>query len=118
MASVIRYNRAVAYDNLGEREKAHADYEMALRDESGTMRVIATEHEEVASLIYLDALGLEKLAQDLYLVHNGFVTGKKVPLSAVAVRFGLSEKEVKDILSGIEAVLSAVSDNRMRERKR
>jgi tetratricopeptide (TPR) repeat protein len=48
------YNRAVAYENLGEPEKAKADYARALRDDASIIRVLATEHEEITRLIEQD----------------------------------------------------------------
>jgi len=48
------YNRAIAYENLGEQEKAEDDYKRALRDDATIMRVLATEHEEITRMIELD----------------------------------------------------------------
>jgi len=50
------YNRAIAYENLGEAEKAAADYTKALSSEAAIIRILAREHEEVSSLINLDNL--------------------------------------------------------------
>jgi tetratricopeptide (TPR) repeat protein len=47
------YNRAVAYENLGEWEKANADYKRALGNESAIIRVLAREYDEITSLIDL-----------------------------------------------------------------
>ncbi len=41
------YNRAVAYENLGELEKANTDYAKALRDESAVIRILAREYDEL-----------------------------------------------------------------------
>lgn len=48
------YNRAVAYESLGEQEKAKANYKRALRDDAAIIRVLATEHEEIIGLIELN----------------------------------------------------------------
>lgn len=45
------YNRAIAYENLGEAEKATADYNQALSSEAAVIRVLAKEHDAVTSLI-------------------------------------------------------------------
>lgn len=97
------YNRAIAYENLGESEKAKADYAHALSDDAAIIRILATEHDEVISLLDLDARGIGSSAQEMYLLHRGFATGRKVPLPRVAKRFGLSEAETRAILSSMEA---------------
>lgn len=93
------YNRAIAYENLGEHNKADADYARALSDEASQIRVLAVEHDEVASLINLDTDGVDERTQEMYLLHRGFATGKEVPLAGIARRFGLSEAEAAAILS-------------------
>lgn len=100
------YNRAVAYDNSGRPEKAAADYRQALSDESAVTRVLAREHNEVISLINLDAEGIDEPAQEMYLLHRGFATGKEVRLEFLARRFGLPKKETEAILSATEARLA------------
>ena len=71
------YNRAIAYENLGEPEKASADYARSLRDEASLIRILATEHEETTALIALDSKSIDGLAQEIYLLARGFVTGRK-----------------------------------------
>jgi len=100
------YNRAIVYENLGEHEKARADYAQALRDDASIMRILATEHDEITSLLDLDAKGLDNLAQAIYLLYRGFATGKEVPLEGIARKVGLFEAEVGDILSSVEAKLT------------
>lgn len=104
------YNRAIAYENLGEYKKADADYAQALRDGAAMIRLLATEHDEVTALLDLDAKELDNLAQDVYLLYRGFVTGKEVQLSTVARKFGLSEAKARAILSLVEAKLAVGSD--------
>lgn len=104
------YNRAVAYENLGEHEKATADYAQALRDDAAIIRVLAMEHDEVTSLLDLDAKGIDSLAQEMYLLYKGFTTGKEATPAAVARRFGLSEAESRAILSSVEAKLATGSE--------
>lgn len=105
------YNRAVAYKNLGEDKKADADYAPALCDDAAITRILAREHDEVISLLELDAVGIGNLAQEMYLLHKGFATGKEVPLAGVARRFGLPETETRATLSFVEAKLATGSDN-------
>jgi len=99
------YNRAIAYENVGEHEKANADYAQALGSDAALIRILATEHDEVISLLNLDARGIGSPAQDIYLLYNGFATGREFPLAGVAKKFGLSEAEVRDILSSVKAKL-------------
>jgi len=100
------YNRAIAYENLGEYEKANADYAQAFHDDAAIIRILATEHDEVVSLLDLDARGIGNQAQAIYLLYKGFTTGKGVPLAAVARKFGLSEAGARNILSSVEARLN------------
>ena len=104
------YNRAIAYENLGEHGKAEADYSQALRDDASIIRILAIEHDEVTSLVDLDARGIDNLAQEMYLLYQGFTTGRKVTPAAVARRFGLSEKETRAVLSSVEVKLATVSE--------
>jgi len=99
------YNRAVACENLGEHDKANADYAQALRDDAAIIRILAREHDEVVSLLELDARGIGSPAQEMYLLYKGFVTGKEVRLPVIAKKFKLSETETKAILSSVEAKL-------------
>ena len=102
----LYYNRAIAYENFGEHERAKADYAHALSGDAAIIRILATEHDEVISLLGLDAKGIDSLAQEMYLFYHGFATGREVPLPRVARRFGLSEAEAKAILSSVEAELA------------
>jgi tetratricopeptide (TPR) repeat protein len=71
------YNRGVAYDNLGDSERAQADYARALANEASIIRTLAREHEEVTSLIDLDARGMDEKKQEIYLHRCGFTTRRK-----------------------------------------
>lgn len=103
------FNRAIAYENLGEGEKAEADYARALSDEATIMRILAREHVEVVSLLNLDVFGIDKLSQEVYLLHKGFVTGRELPLAGIARRLGLPETEVANILYSTEVKINAGS---------
>jgi len=104
------YNRAIAYENSGEGDRAAADYGQALGNDAAIIRTLATEHDEVISLLDLDARGIDNQAQQVYLLYHGFATGKKVPLPKVARKFGLSEAETRDVLSLVEARLAISSE--------
>jgi tetratricopeptide (TPR) repeat protein len=100
------YNRAIAYERIGEVEKAEADYAQALYNEDAITRVLAREHEEVIALLRLDAKAIDSKAQDMYLLYRGFATGRKVSMPAVARRFGLSENEARAIIYAVEEKVS------------
>jgi len=103
------YNRAIACENLGRPGKAVADYKQALSGGAALIRILATEHAEVISLLDLDDRKIGGLAQEIYLLHRGFVTGRKVPLARVARKSGLSEAATRALLSLVEARLAAGS---------
>ena len=50
----IHFNRAIAYENKGDKERALENYSRALKDASSQIRVLAREHEEITRLIELD----------------------------------------------------------------
>ena len=52
--SRLFYNRAIAWENLGEGKKAATDYTRAFSNEAAVIRILAREHEAVTSLINLD----------------------------------------------------------------
>lgn len=97
------FNRAVAYENKGDHQKAGEDYSQALRDEASQIRVLAREHEEVIRLMDLDKANIGMREQEIYLLRKGFITGEEVGTEAIAKQFGISEREVNAIISGIEA---------------
>ncbi|GAJ09809.1 unnamed protein product, partial [marine sediment metagenome] len=53
--------------------------------------------------------GIGSLAQEIYLLHKGLVTGKKASLANVAKRFNLPETEIAAILSSTEAKVATCS---------
>jgi hypothetical protein len=100
------YNRAVAHENLGDDNKATIDYAQALSDEASLIRILAREHDEVTSLINLDARAIDYQTQAVYLMRKGFLTGKEVPTEHIAKEFGMPKTETADILASIEAKLA------------
>ncbi len=93
------YNRAIAYEKLGKKEKAEADYQRALQDEDARTRTLATQPQEIVSLIDLDEKFIPELDQQIYLLRAGFITGRRVSPAGIARKLGLSQDEVEAILS-------------------
>jgi len=100
------FNRAVAYENKGEKEKAKGDYAQALKDEVSQIRVLAREYEESTQLIELDRMEISPREQEVYLLRKGFITGKEKSAEDVASQYGISTEEVEQIISEIEAKFS------------
>ena len=96
------FNRAIAYENKGEYERAGSDHTQALRDESSQIRVLAREHEDVIRLIELDRANIGAREQEIYLLGKGFITGQEVSFADVARHFGIPEDEASRIVSAIE----------------
>jgi tetratricopeptide (TPR) repeat protein len=97
----VFYNRAIAYEYLGYPEKAREDYARALLDESSTSRTLATQPEDIEDLIRLDEEKIPELEQQVFLLHQGFVTGRKLVPSKIARRLKLTPEKIKDILDAI-----------------
>ena len=100
------FNRAIAYENKGEKEKAEKDYARALKDKASQIRVLAREYEESTQLIELDQRNISLQKQEIYLLRKGFITGKEKSAEEVASQFGISAEEVEQIMSEIEARFS------------
>jgi len=105
----LYFNRAVAYENLGNGEAAEADYAVALRDEAGRIRVQARQHDEVVQLIALDQIGVRSRDQEMYLLHKGFVTGRELSTERVAARCRAPADEVNRITSNVEAQILSMT---------
>ena len=97
------YNRAVAYENLGELEKARADYARALRDNSSILRTLAAQPEDIVGLIKLDESNIPEPVQYIYLLHRGFITGRRVSTEKIARKTGLDARQVSAILDELGA---------------
>lgn len=101
----LYFNRAVTYENLGNDKAAEADYAVALRNEASRIRVQARQHHEVVRLIALDQIGVSARDQDMYLLCEGFITGREVSPERIAAKYHTSSDEVNRITSHIEAQL-------------
>ena len=99
------FNRAVAYDNMGDEGTAQIDYAEALKDEASVIRVLAREYEEIVQLIELDGMGIGPGEQEIYLLRNGFITGRMERPADIARECAISESEVDRILSQIEDLM-------------
>jgi tetratricopeptide (TPR) repeat protein len=92
------YNRALAYENLGQPEKANKDYARSLRDDADIIRTLATQPVEIVELLRLDEKNIPEVAQQIFLLSRGFITGRKVSAEKIARKMGLSTAEVENIL--------------------
>lgn len=100
------YNRAIAFERLGELRRANSDYEAAFRDESSLIRTIAREHPEITALSQLDEKAIDERGQEIYLLRRGVITGKAVPIALIAARYGIPEDRARAMLSGVERRLT------------
>lgn len=91
------YNRGVAFEKKGDRRRAEEDYRRALSDEASLARVLARV-EELEKLIELDAKGLSREEQEVYLLHQGFRTGTELSAEEISRRLGMPLKRVKEVL--------------------
>lgn len=100
------YNRAIAYEQTGESEKAMADYTQAMMDESAIIRLRASEYDEITALSQLDIKAVADKAQEIYLLHRGIVTGRPVPVTGIARRYAMPEDEVAGTIAAVEQKLT------------
>jgi tetratricopeptide (TPR) repeat protein len=92
------YNRAIAFEKLGESRKAEEDYGAAFAGENALIRTMAREYDEITDLMRLDEAEVEEEAQEMYLLKKGIITGRAMPLTRIAAGFGLSEDKVRAII--------------------
>ena len=100
------FNRAITLENRGLSSDAESDYRCALADEDLLPRILATQHDDVVSLITLDDKGISARDQTLYLYHKGFITGSPTPMEEVASQNNLTVEEVEATIKGVEAAFS------------
>jgi tetratricopeptide (TPR) repeat protein len=100
------FNRAIAYESIGEKDKAEKDYALALKDKASQTRVLAREYEESTRLIELDQKNISLQKQEIYLLRKGFITGHEKSAEEIASQYGISAGEIERIMSEIEAKLS------------
>jgi len=105
----LYFNRAIAYENMGNGKAAEADYAVALRDEASRIRVQARQHNEVAQLMALDQIGVSTRDQEMYLMQKGFITGRELSPERVAAKYRASADEVNRITSYVEAQLLSMT---------
>jgi tetratricopeptide (TPR) repeat protein len=104
----IYYNRAVGYENLGQKAKAEADYARALKDTAAIGRTLATQPQDVVDLIKLDDAFIPEIDQEIYLLQRGFITGRPVPAERIARKLRLPPEEVDAILSMVNEILDSL----------
>jgi tetratricopeptide (TPR) repeat protein len=105
----LYFNRAVAYENLENRQAAESDYAVALRDEASRVRVQARQHDEVVRLMALDQIGVSSTDQEIYLLRRGFVTGRELSTERVAARYRTPANEVNRIMAEVEDQLLSMT---------
>jgi tetratricopeptide (TPR) repeat protein len=108
--SRLFYNRAIAFENLGQTVRAQADYARALQDENSQIRTLATQPEEIVDLIRLDEEDISEFSQHIYLLHQGFITGRKMSPAGIARKLGMSTAGIKVVLDSVENTLAIKSN--------
>jgi len=88
------FNRAIVLETLGKAEQAQEDYRHAFSIPSSLIRLMATV-EHIEPLIELDEKGVDELSQQVFLLRQGFVTGRQERWVEIARRCGLSPSEVR-----------------------
>ena len=101
------FNRAIAYENEGKQKEASLDYAEALRDEASQIRVLAREHEDVIKLMELDRAEIGAKEQEIYLLHNGFITSEQVASVYISKQYEISTGEVDKIIATVEAKIGS-----------
>jgi len=99
------FNRAIAYEIMGDEVRAEMDYARALGDEAGLIRVLAREYDEIVQLIELDAMEIPPQMQEIYLLRKGFITGTEEAPVDIARECRIPQSEVERILSETEALI-------------
>jgi tetratricopeptide (TPR) repeat protein len=94
------YNRAIAFEKLGKLYQAKTDYARALHDDNSLSRTLATQPRDIVNLIRLDEENIPEFDQQIFLLRQGFITGKKVSTSGIARKMGLSLETVDSSLKG------------------
>jgi tetratricopeptide (TPR) repeat protein len=70
------YNRALAYENLGEKDKSQDGYARALKNGSSQIRTLAVQPDDVVDLIQLDEQRIPEDQQHAYLLSKRFINGE------------------------------------------
>lgn len=97
------YNRGLAYERKGMIEEAAADYAEALKDEAGTIRVLASI-EGIEGLLRLDEMDVDEAAQDIYLSREGFKTGQPADYEELGRVHHLRPGEMEAIVTRVKAL--------------
>jgi tetratricopeptide (TPR) repeat protein len=108
----LYYNRAIAYEKLGQPEKAEVDYARALQDEAALKRILAAQPQDTVDLIQLDEMFVPDLDQKIYLLFKGFITGRPVPAEKIALKLSIPREEVEAGLGLIKGLLDGSTIDR------
>lgn len=90
------YNRAIALEILGKTEQAQTDYQHAFSKPSAIIRLMATV-EHIEPLIYLDEKDVDEPSQHVYLLRQGFITGRQERWVEIARICGLNPVKTHQI---------------------
>jgi tetratricopeptide (TPR) repeat protein len=90
------YNRAIALEILGKTEQAQSDYQHAFSIPSSMVRLMATI-EHIEPLIYLDEKDVDEPSQRIYLLRQGFITGRQEHWAEIAGICGLIPAKARQI---------------------
>lgn len=88
------FNRAVALESMGEKDRAAEDYSRAFADESGLTRLLASV-ENAAALIELDEKGISEPDQRIYLLREGFISGQTEEWVSIAALCGVTVADAR-----------------------
>lgn len=98
------FNRAIVLERMGEDKEAQQGYRQAMSTESSVARVLATT-EDIEQLIDLDERGIPEAEQSVYLMRNGFITGKGEEWEHIAQALGDSVPGVQAKYKSVEKAL-------------
>jgi tetratricopeptide (TPR) repeat protein len=99
------YNRGIAYERLHQPEKAQADYARAMQDEASLKRILAVQPQDVVDLMQLDQRFIPDLDQQIYLMHAGFFSGRRIAPAQIAKKLDIPVDEVEAVLAMMKKMI-------------
>jgi tetratricopeptide (TPR) repeat protein len=103
--SRIYFNRAVCYEKMGKNRKSKSDYTLALGNDKALKRTLATQPQDVIDLIQLDHQFIPEIDQKIFLLHNGYITGRKESPENIGRKTSFAPEEVKAVLKLVDNLL-------------
>jgi tetratricopeptide (TPR) repeat protein len=98
------YNRGIVYERLHQPDKAQADYARAMQDEASLRRILAVQPQDVVDLMQLDQRFIPDLDQQIYLMHAGFFSGRRIAPAQIAKKLDIPVDEVEAVLAMMRKV--------------